>query len=453
MFLQKSKIKFFSLFIFVVSLLMAGSTVLSAATEISLGKSVKLSLSAQGTAPFSYQWYKDDSAIGGATGPTFTIGSMRILDVGVYYGVVSNSAGSTSSGKVTLISLSLITVPGPGTSAPAFTTQPVSQAVAPGGSVVFTSTANGSPAPSYQWRKDGANIGGATGSSYSLTGISSANAGRYTVVATNSAGSATSNAATLTIGGSVVAGKAGADFSGDGRSDVLMANVLTGQHSIWNMAGTQHVSTIPLDTVTPDWQIFGIGDFNGDGRPDVLWQNINNGRYGLWLMNGTAMSSWLELGTVPSNWKIEGVGDFNGDGRADVIWRNTSTNECSIRLMNGTTDGASVSLGVVDAAWHVAGTADFDGDGKTDILWESTAQSGFGLWLMNGTSFSRWVNLGALPTDWRIGGTGDYNGDGRPDILWQNTKTGECRVWLMSGTTRIGDVFLENVSPEWIMAN
>ncbi len=83
--------------------------------------------------------------------------------------------------------------------APSFTTQPVSQTVDEGANVNFTAAASGDPTPTFQWRKDGVNIGGATAATLSLTSVGTTDAGSYTVVATNSEGSATSNAATLTV--------------------------------------------------------------------------------------------------------------------------------------------------------------------------------------------------------------------------------------------------------------
>lgn len=84
-------------------------------------------------------------------------------------------------------------------SAPTFTTQPVSQTVNAGATVTFTAAASGSPTPNLQWNFNGTAINGATGATLVLGGVSSANAGNYTVTATNSAGSVTSSAATLTV--------------------------------------------------------------------------------------------------------------------------------------------------------------------------------------------------------------------------------------------------------------
>lgn len=83
--------------------------------------------------------------------------------------------------------------------APAVITQPASQTIPPGSSITFTTAASGSPAPTFQWKKDGTAISGATDSTLTLAHVTTADAGSYTVTATNSAGSATSNAATLTV--------------------------------------------------------------------------------------------------------------------------------------------------------------------------------------------------------------------------------------------------------------
>src|SRR5207244_3230914 len=59
--------------------------------------------------------------------------------------------------------------------------------------------ANGTPPLTYQWRKGGTPIGGATNANLILTNISGASAGTYDVVVTNTSGSITSSSATLTI--------------------------------------------------------------------------------------------------------------------------------------------------------------------------------------------------------------------------------------------------------------
>ncbi len=83
--------------------------------------------------------------------------------------------------------------------APTITTQPQSQTVTVGATATFSVMATGTAPLSYQWSKNGAAIGGATGSSYTTPAtVSGDNGATFTVTVSNSAGSQTSNAATLT---------------------------------------------------------------------------------------------------------------------------------------------------------------------------------------------------------------------------------------------------------------
>jgi hypothetical protein len=85
------------------------------------------------------------------------------------------------------------------TTAPTISSQPASATVAAGSSVTFAVTATGTGTLSYQWKKDNADISGATSSSYTLNNVQTSHAGSYTVVVSNSAGSTTSSVATLSV--------------------------------------------------------------------------------------------------------------------------------------------------------------------------------------------------------------------------------------------------------------
>ena len=82
---------------------------------------------------------------------------------------------------------------------PTFTTQPANQTVVAGSSVMLTADASGTPTPTFQWQKNGVNISDATGSTYTITSVTAGDAANYTAIATNPAGSATSNTATLSV--------------------------------------------------------------------------------------------------------------------------------------------------------------------------------------------------------------------------------------------------------------
>ena len=79
------------------------------------------------------------------------------------------------------------------------TRQPDSLTVSPRSGAIFSVEAIGAPPLAYQWLLNGAPIAGATRSILSLTNVSAANAGSYTVAITSSAASATTDPVTLTL--------------------------------------------------------------------------------------------------------------------------------------------------------------------------------------------------------------------------------------------------------------
>jgi len=84
--------------------------------------------------------------------------------------------------------------------APALTTQPGNQAVIVGQTATFIIAASGAPTPTFQWQKNTTNISGATNASYTTPAtVIGDNGATYRCVVTNSAGTATSNAGTLTV--------------------------------------------------------------------------------------------------------------------------------------------------------------------------------------------------------------------------------------------------------------
>lgn len=82
---------------------------------------------------------------------------------------------------------------------PQWIVQPASTAASIGQTVTLSAVASGDPEPSYQWRKDGVVIAGATSASLTITDTEASDSGSYSVVATNAAGSATSSTVTLTV--------------------------------------------------------------------------------------------------------------------------------------------------------------------------------------------------------------------------------------------------------------
>src|ERR1035437_1843478 len=93
----------------------------------------------------------------------------------------------------------LLPEPCSATSPPIITVQPLSQSVQILGSVTFTVGASSGTTMSYQWRKNGSSISGATRSAYTIPPVQATDAGTYSAKVSNAGGSVTSSGATLTV--------------------------------------------------------------------------------------------------------------------------------------------------------------------------------------------------------------------------------------------------------------
>jgi hypothetical protein len=159
---------------------------------VNVGQTATFTASATGTAPLSYQWLKNGSAVSGATSASYTTPPTTALDNGSQFQLmVSNSAGSVTS------NIALLTV---NSLAPVITTQPASQIVNVGETATFAGAASGTAPLSYQWLKNGSTVSGATAASYTTPATTSLdNGSQFQFVVSNAAGSTTSNAATLNV--------------------------------------------------------------------------------------------------------------------------------------------------------------------------------------------------------------------------------------------------------------
>jgi Immunoglobulin I-set domain/Immunoglobulin domain len=154
-----------------------------------VGQTVSFSVTASGTGPLSYQWYKYSTPIGNSA--TLMLANLQLSDAGTYGVHVTNAFGLAYSTNVSL-TVNAAT-------APVISVPPQSAHGAAGQDILLTIVSSGSAPITYQWRKEGVNISGATTDTLLLATIQASDAGHYDVVITNAAGSTTSNEVTVTI--------------------------------------------------------------------------------------------------------------------------------------------------------------------------------------------------------------------------------------------------------------
>lgn len=165
-----------------------------ASQSVNAGQSATFNVATTGTSPMTYQWERNQAAISGATSSSYQTPATTSSDNGAQFVVVvTNAAGTATSITATL------TVVTPAV-APSITAQPASTSVTVGQSATFSVAVTGTAPMTYQWSKNSVAISGATSSTYQTPATASTdNKSLFTVVVTNSAGSATSSSATLTV--------------------------------------------------------------------------------------------------------------------------------------------------------------------------------------------------------------------------------------------------------------
>ena len=159
---------------------------------INPGGTATFSVTAQGTAPLTYQWRHEGLDIPGATADALLLRNVQTGDAGSYYVVVSNAAGSVVSQFAMLTVTSQV-------QSPVIVMQPQSQSASAGDTVAFTVTAQGAGTLTYQWLHNGALMSGATSPTLTLANIHGGDSGTYLVVVSNLGGSVTSQAANLAV--------------------------------------------------------------------------------------------------------------------------------------------------------------------------------------------------------------------------------------------------------------
>jgi uncharacterized repeat protein (TIGR01451 family) len=230
-----------------------------------------------------------------------------------------------------------------------------------------------------------------------------------------------------------------ADLNEDGKPDLIVANEFSNTLSVLlgNGNGTFQAQVTFATGSTPI--SVAVADVNGDGKLDLIVANHGSNNVGVLLGNGNgtfAPQQTFDTGisSIPSSVT---VADVNGDGRPDLVVANEITYSVGVLLGNGNgTFGPqqTVSTGNGSRPFFVT-VADVNGDGKGDVIVANYLSSTVGVLLGNGNgtfAAQQTFSSGANSNPGTIA-VSDVNGDGKEDLVVSNTGANTVGVWLGNG--------------------
>lgn len=153
-----------------------------------VGQPLTLSVTASGSLPLSYQWFRNGAPLLHATNRSLAFTALDSTNSGFYVVTVTNLLGTASSTGATLTVVPVVIV-----------TPPADAARFVGQSVTFTVAAAGLGPLAYQWLKDASPIDGATNAALTITQLDAAQAGAFSVRVSNVYGATNSPAAVLRV--------------------------------------------------------------------------------------------------------------------------------------------------------------------------------------------------------------------------------------------------------------
>jgi uncharacterized delta-60 repeat protein len=223
---------------------------------LGVGSNLNLAVTANGTTPVAYQWWKDGSLLALQTNASLTLTNLQTTDSGGYSVVLANFLGSVTS---SVAAITVLDFP------PVITSQPVGGIYLAGANFTLSAAAAGTPPYYWQWNTNGTPIAGATSPTYAVNNAQTNDSGAYTVTVTNLWGGATSSVAGVAVGYAPVILQQPVPFTNGIGTSNLFGVTVSGSAPFqyqWFQTGNPLASGTNNPLMIPALQIDQAGDYS-----------------------------------------------------------------------------------------------------------------------------------------------------------------------------------------------
>jgi len=161
-----------------------------------------------------------------------------------------------------------------------------------------------------------------------------------------------------------------ADFNGDGNLDIAVANRSSNDISVLLGKGNGTFAkavNYSAGTGGPDPVSIVAADVNGDGKPDLIVADLGTKSVSVFINTGTGTFNPAVVYTVGNSPSAVAVADLNGDGFPDIAVTNSADNTVSILFNSGSGTFTAAGTYATDTTPSAVVIADFNGDGHNDL--------------------------------------------------------------------------------------